>query len=188
LEYNSYFVPEGSTTGQVSRIIDDGYAPLCYGIMVDVASVAKARAGLDLCSIELVSAQACAPGWSVDDVANWICGKFEDCVEKTVESKTERLRNLGAVQQDFPGCSGGVACNDDYKNAWVLPAGWNRLSDLKADEIARNSEGLVVQPIAFYGFNLAFLVVGIVGWLALIGGLVLGIVFGGGGEGDAAEK
>jgi ABC-type dipeptide/oligopeptide/nickel transport system permease subunit len=110
--------------------------------------------------------------------------------EHTVEGQLDRLSNVGAVQQDFYGCY-GYYCNfpASYKNAWVLPAGWDKLSDLKADEIAQDSEGVVVQQSVFYGFNLAFLVVGIVGWLALIGGLVLGIVFGGGGGGgDAAEK
>jgi hypothetical protein len=176
-----------------SRIIGWGDAPICYGIEGDLNAEVAPGSTFDLCSITLKSAQACAPGWSVDDVATMLCEQYEACTEHTVDSQLKRLADVGAVQQDYPQCNPlSPFCTEpaSSKNAWVLPAGWDKLSELKADANSNDDQDdyptdVVLEPTAFYGFNLAFLVVGIVGWIALILGLVFGIVFGGG---DAEEK
>jgi hypothetical protein len=64
--------------------------------------------------------------------------------------------------------------------AWVLQVGWDDIAAVKSSVYGlyseEFSESIAFGSWAWHAFNLTFLVVGIVGWLFLIVGLVVGFL------------
>jgi hypothetical protein len=176
---------KGETNDQRQRIYERGKGHGCYGIQIDEATFESAKASSDFCSIELKLVGACAPGWSLSFVKSIACQQFKECLDKAEEDSPEkrrkRLEKIGAKQERFKGSTetSSVTTQVESEQAWVLPRNWDGISDLKSDDRAHNPVEIVNNLGAFYGFNLAFLIVGIVGWLAMIAGLVIELIVGG---------
>jgi hypothetical protein len=174
--------------------------PVCYGEVADPASWAEAYAKSDACALEYTSATACAPGWSVSSYQKLMCTLFTYCVEEREgqEKKTlEDLEDIGATQGTYSynyttiiyqPPYGSVTELREIPQAWILPKGWDDVSALKSyfKGVEAERVGLyIAHPMStFRAFNLTFLCVGVVGWVFLIAGIVVGFLGGGGGGGE----
>jgi hypothetical protein len=161
--------PPSISYGNLYRSADRG---VCYGVEWDAQSAASVLITGRMCDAKVKSVAGCAPGWSIDDLTDLPCRKWEKCMKKreenTREKQLEDLEIVGAVQQD---------------GAWVLPTGWDQVNDLKhwekAQSVKELDEDLAGTGLLYWPTNLALLVIGGVGWVFLVVGIVLGLLCGG---------
>jgi hypothetical protein len=179
---------------------DEMKVPICYGAVPDPASWAKAVSSSDACALEFPSATACAPGWSVSSYQKLVCTLFTYCVEdqekqnEQEEKRIEDLLDMGVTQGSFSHnyttapYAGSVTELREIPHAWLLPKGWDDVSALKSYLKGDQAETIALRiahpTFTFHAFNLTFLCVGVVGWVFLIAGIVVGFLGGGGGGGE----
>jgi hypothetical protein len=149
---------------------------VCYGTAVTSESLDNVAKSKDLCDLKL-TAKECGPGWEIDDVEDYICKSFTQCVKREEERKAleDEWKDLGAVYEEvYPG-----------QSKWLLPAQWNQFDDLKSywrgqvgKELAVYQAGVGTEGrrFAYVQSNLTFLVSGAVGWVLLVVGLVAGLL------------
>jgi hypothetical protein len=173
-----------SSPPRPSQLFSPSYTGTCYGLSAVAESVDTVAKSNNLCDLKL-EAKGCAPGWDTDRMMSFACGWFENCVETTQEERDKAEENEKTVWPEL-GAKKGEA-------SWQFPAGWNQLDDLKSYWRDEESEAL---NLAMAGFgeqggmvfaqtNLVFLVIGVIGWVFLILGIVVGFI--GGGDDDGAD-
>jgi hypothetical protein len=192
--------PTGAVTWRL--FLADRPGPVCYGVEFDSASVQQAATNYDVCVLKSDKALGCAPGWSVSSYLDLLCDLYTECLEKKEKEKEsetkvlEDLDDLGAIRRSFSftepsyGYPPSEPNVKTYPNAWVFPRGWEEVSAVKSylkSQLAEQlASGFAFSPETFYSYNLTLLCVGVVGWVLLIAGIVVGFLGGGdaGGEND----
>jgi hypothetical protein len=196
-EYSWYYLGHDNQSyvsgSETVQLLEWRVVPICFGLDLDEI-IEEAHETGSICDASFPSAEACAPGWSEKDFADFLCKLWEKCMDRMdVDTRDKRradLKVIGAVQQDYPYSSNRHYEPPDVyyyspayeRDAWVLPAGWNKLDVLKdywSSEYAKEVDAqLPVDRLAFYASNLVLLVIGVVGWVIVIAGLVLGLLSG----------
>jgi hypothetical protein len=164
-----------------------GVVPGCYGVIYDSASKIKAEGVWDACELEILSTVDCAPGWSEGYLLSRACDLFTACIDRAEKAHEKELKefqdlqDLGAVQADF---TYNYSAYDSVTlvDAWVLPTGWDNINAVKsiAKDSVNEEIALDFSSYRLYPTNLTLLIIGVVGWVFLIVGIVLGFL--GGGE------
>jgi hypothetical protein len=167
--------------GQIEtvRLYEETSAKVCYGIEWGEATKKSAYETGKMCDLTPLSVGGCAPGWSIDDVTDLMCRTWKKCVkDSNREKRLEDLEDVGAVRQEYRNEYGWL-----WPNAWVLPAGWDQVGDLKdwakSQDAKATSDYFSGTGYVYGPINIVLLVIGAVGWVFLVIGLVLGLLCGG---------